>query len=101
MMNESQLRKMNIPYYLSPRATASWCRLLFSWGDSSGAMEVLIPMLESLDQKQVTAAVWVMAKEKSFNLYKYLEDKLSNRPEFIGHIDSILAAYKRALESPI
>ncbi len=98
-LGEGELKKMNIPFEISPRAKASWCRLLISWGNISEAKKILSPMLESSFEKEVAAAVWVMAREDSFNLHSYIHEKLNQQPEFIGHLDSMIGAYKRSLET--
>lgn len=63
--------------------------------ESEEAMRMLLPMLESDNISDIQGALWVLAKDETFNIYDFLQNKLRQTPSFLSNINEILATYNR------
>ena len=79
----------------SSRVRAIWAEILFRLNDHQKAVEIYNEMFASHDLSAVLASVWVFAKDKEFNIVKFLDERIEVNPHLVNFIDDILTTFNR------
>lgn len=79
----------------SGRVRAIWAEILFSINMRDEALSILNKMIFSENKGDLLGAVWVLAKDKEFQIYPFLKEKIEENPSFISYVDDILKSYAR------
>lgn len=79
----------------SGRVRAIWAEILISMNQRDQAMIILEKMIFSENKGDLLGAVWVLAKDPSFQIYPFIKEKIEQNPAFISYVDDILKSYAR------